>query len=119
MRKLRRLRPSPALVLAFVALFVVLSGAAVALPGKKSVDKNDLKKNVVKSKNIKNNQVKGADVDEASLNLAKNPDLISPNAIALVNSDGTVAEGDGIASGNITHPITGVYCFYNLSFDPS
>jgi hypothetical protein len=54
-------RPSPSLVVSCVALIVALAGTAVALPGKKVIDKNDLKKNVVKSKNIKGEQVKRGD----------------------------------------------------------
>jgi hypothetical protein len=51
-------RPSPALIVAVIALAVALGGSAVALPGKGSVDKNDLEKNAVVSKAIKKNAVK-------------------------------------------------------------
>jgi hypothetical protein len=50
-------RPSPSLVISIAALVVALAGTAVALPGKKLIDKNDLKKNVVKTKTIKNSAV--------------------------------------------------------------
>jgi len=64
-------------VVGYVALFMMLGGAAYALPGKNVVDKNDLKKNVVKTKNVKNgaittdklaaNAATGAKVAEESL----------------------------------------------------
>jgi hypothetical protein len=76
-QKLMRRRPSPAMVVAFVALVAALGGSAVALPGKNKVDKNDIKKNAVGAKQIKtgavagseakNDSLTGADVDESSL----------------------------------------------------
>jgi len=66
MRVLKR-RPSGAMLVAFLALAVAIGGTASALPGKKSIDKNDLKKNVVKSSNVKNNVLTGDDVNEAAL----------------------------------------------------
>jgi len=44
-------------LIALIALFVVLGGSAVALPGTKSVEKNDLKKGAVTKKAIKKNAV--------------------------------------------------------------
>jgi hypothetical protein len=67
MRKLRRFRPSPALVLAAIALFAAIGGVAVALPGHNSVKSDDIKNNNVKSVDLQNNNVKGADVRESSL----------------------------------------------------
>jgi hypothetical protein len=60
-------RPSPALIVAIIALVAALAGTAVALPGKNTVKSNDIAKNAVGSSDIKNNKVKGADVNEASL----------------------------------------------------
>jgi hypothetical protein len=80
-------RPSPALAVAFVALVAALSGTAVALPGKNTVDSGDIKKNAVRSADIKNggatsadlrndgmtstdvrdNTLTGTDIDESSL----------------------------------------------------
>jgi hypothetical protein len=57
-----RPRPSVGTILGVIALVFALTGAASALPGKKSVDKNDLAKNVVRSKNIKNGAVKDVDL---------------------------------------------------------
>ncbi len=52
MRKLSNLRPSPALIVAMAALLVAMSGAAIALPGKGSVGKNDIKNGAVTAKKI-------------------------------------------------------------------
>jgi hypothetical protein len=57
-RETPRRRPPATLVVALVALSAALAGSAVALPGKGSVDKNDLEKNAVVSKAIKKNAVK-------------------------------------------------------------
>jgi hypothetical protein len=78
MGKLRRYRPSASLVISIIALFVALTGGAVALQGKNSVDSGDIKKNGVKSSDIKspngvksgdvaNDKLSGDDIDESSL----------------------------------------------------
>jgi hypothetical protein len=60
--------PSPAMIVALVALFVALAGAAyaVTLP-KNSVKAKQIAKNAVRSKEIKNDQVKGVDVRNGGL----------------------------------------------------
>jgi hypothetical protein len=60
-------RPTPALIVAIIALVAALAGTAVALPGKNTVSSNDIKKNAVRSSDIKNDKVKGVDVKESSL----------------------------------------------------
>jgi hypothetical protein len=67
MRNLIRSRPSPAMVLSFVALLAALSGTAIALPGKNSVQSNDIKKNAVTSSKIKKSAVQSSDVKNSSL----------------------------------------------------
>jgi hypothetical protein len=69
MKLLRRLRPSPAMVVACIALTVALGGtsySAIMLP-KNSVGTKQLKKNAVTSPKVKNNALTGADVNEATL----------------------------------------------------
>ena len=51
-KRLNRL-PSGAMLVAMVALVAALVGTASALPGRNSVDRNDLRRSVVKTKNIK------------------------------------------------------------------
>src|SRR5262245_12752383 len=79
MSRLSRFRrlPSPAAVIAIVALVFAVSGVAVALPGKNSVGTKDIKKNAVTAAKVKdgaittakigNDAVTGAKVDEATL----------------------------------------------------
>ena len=55
-------RPSPAMAVAFVALLAALSGTAVALPDKNTVDSGDIKNGVVKSEDIKNGGVGSKDI---------------------------------------------------------
>jgi hypothetical protein len=69
MRAILHHRPSPAMVVACIALAVALGGtsyAAIKLPAK-SVGTKQLKKNAVTSPKVKNNALTGADVLESSL----------------------------------------------------
>ena len=105
LKKLKTL-PSPALVIAFIALVAALGGAsAVALPGKNTVAADDIKKNAVGASEIKANAVRssevrsnaigssevransltGADIDESTLNVGggggpTGPSIVSFNA---------------------------------------
>jgi hypothetical protein len=77
MKQVRGMRPSPALVVAMIALVAAMSGAAVALPGKSSVNSGDIKDggvkakdikdDAVRSKHIKGKSVKGSDVQDDAL----------------------------------------------------
>ena len=97
-RGTRRRLPSPSLVVSCVALIVALAGTAVALPGKKVIDKNDLKKNVVKSKNIKGEQVKRGDQARDQ-----------QTDWAVFNANGTIAAQSGGISLEEHTPGTGGY----------
>ena len=83
MKQLARLRPSPAMVVACIALTVALGGTSVAaiqaLP-KNSVGTKQLKRNAVTSPKVKNNAITGADVNEGSL--AKVPSAASADSAA-------------------------------------
>jgi hypothetical protein len=57
-----KLRVRPGTVIAVIALFAAMSGAAIALPGRNSVDSGDIKPNGVRSSDIKNRNVKNADL---------------------------------------------------------
>jgi hypothetical protein len=113
-------RPSPALVVAFLALLVALGGTASALSGKNSIDNNDLKKNSVDSANIAKNQAKGDDVLESSLSEVPSADNGS-QGYALISQAGLVTSPPAalnITSANVTNPSAGVYCFNGLAFTP-
>jgi hypothetical protein len=60
-------RPSPAMAVAFIALLAALSGTAVALPSKNTVDSGDLKRGAVKRADIARNAVNSAKVKNGSL----------------------------------------------------
>ena len=67
MRKLFARRPSPAMVVAFVALLAAVGGTAAALPGKNTVDSGDIRKGAVKRSDIARNAVNGRKVANGSI----------------------------------------------------
>src|SRR5919112_3597058 len=97
-------RPSPAMAVAFVALLAALSGTAIALPGKNTIDKNDLRKNAVRGKNIVKNAVTGKKVKNSSLTGAdaKNDSLtgsdVNESTLAKVPSAGTADLASALAA---------------------
>jgi hypothetical protein len=115
-------RPSPALVVAMLALLVALGGTATGLPGKNRIDKNDLRKRVVGPIHVKKNAVKPFQLAPKAVshfNLADN--TIAARAYAYVNSNATVndeAPSFGITSANVTTNGTGIYCINGLGFTP-
>lgn len=59
----RSTRPSPALIVAMVALVAAVSGTAIALPGRNSVKSNDIAKHAVKGRDIAKQAVKPPKLD--------------------------------------------------------
>lgn len=122
MRNLRRLAPSPAMVVALVALFVALgSGAYAAVElGKNTVGtaqlkpgavrSGDLAANAVVSSRIKNGQVLTQDLRAGAVTREK---LAATERVqwAVVKSDGTVvrSSGDLAADPAVTRASTGRY----------
>jgi hypothetical protein len=110
---LARHRPSPAMALAFVALLAALSGTAVALPGKNTVDSGDIKNGQVKTKDIRNNAVTtkkvknnnlrsidvrnnsltGADINEGSLGQVPSANSANTAGTANIANSLTAPEG--------------------------
>jgi len=66
-----RLRPTPAAVIAVVALVFAVSGVAVALPGKNSVATKDIKKNAVTAAKIKNGSVTEPKLGDGAVSTGK------------------------------------------------
>jgi hypothetical protein len=64
-------RPSPAMAVAFIALLAALSGTAVALPGKNTVDSGDIKKGAVKAADIAKNAVTRPKIRNGAVNSPK------------------------------------------------
>lgn len=70
MHRFLKRRPTPAVAVAFTALFVALSGLAVAgpsLPGTGRVHSDDIHNGQVRTADIRNNEVRGADVRTGTL----------------------------------------------------
>jgi hypothetical protein len=66
-REARDRRPTAALIVAMIALVAAMSGAAMALPGKNSVNSGDIKDATVKNKDIKRDAVRSKHVKGRSL----------------------------------------------------
>ena len=101
MKNLRLKLPSPAMVVAIVALVFALAGAAVALPGRNSVTSNDIKPG-----NVKNTDIRAAAVDPFKTDVMKSSvlnttvsttsdtpvDLGGPNVTVKVPKGGLVGD---------------------------
>ena len=106
MKHLRRLTPSPAMVVACIALTIALGGtsyAAIKLP-KNSVGAKQLKTNAVTSPKVKNNAMTGADVNEATLgtvpsatNATNATTAANANTLDNIDSTGFVRPGSAEA----------------------
>ena len=83
-------RPSPSFVISCIALFVALSASAIALPGKNTVESDDIKPDVVTSQDLAQDSVTFSEL----ANDAVNSSAILDGA---VNSDqlGLVEEIEG------------------------
>ena len=95
--------------IAYVALFIVLGGTAVALPGKGSVTSNDIAKKAVKSKsiakkavkskNIANQAVKSKKLADGAVEAAKIAggavDREAANGAVTANKSSGLVQGDG------------------------
>jgi hypothetical protein len=72
MKELARRRPSPALIISFIALAVAITGTASALEGANSVRSDDIARNAVKSPDIAPNAVNSS---ELAGNAVKSPEV--------------------------------------------
>ena len=106
MRRLLSTRPSASMAVAFVALLAALSGTAVALPGKNTVDSGDIKKgnvknsdlgrNAVTSGKVKNNTLTGSDINESKL--GKVPSATSADTAATAANAANAVNANRAAS---------------------
>lgn len=97
---LARRRPSPAMAVAFLALLAALSGTAIALPGRNSVDSGDIKRGAVKRGDLGANAVTGAKVRNNSLNSADIEGLTGDDVANGGLSGEDVANG-GLSGGDV------------------
>jgi hypothetical protein len=111
-----------ALLVALAAFAVALSTGALGLPGKGSIDRNDLKRNTVKSKHVRDGQIRLRDLSpdvRAALAFEPQASAPGPRAFALVLGPGDVDEAvsQGIADSNISVN-NGAFCIRGIGFDP-
>ena len=66
MRRFRRFKPSPAMAVACLALFMSLGGVSYGL-ATGSIDSREIKNNTIRTQDLRNNQVRGRDVRNSSL----------------------------------------------------
>jgi hypothetical protein len=101
--------PSPAMVVAIIALIVGLGSGAYAA-------KIKLGKNVVKTKNIKNEAVTEAKIAKGAVTESRLAASVrgQAQAWAEVAPSGAVTRSRGLTASNITHQGNGFYCFPNV-----
>src|SRR5688572_20359613 len=80
-------RPSPAMIVAFVALCVALAGTASALPGKSRVKKDDIARAAVRAQHIYSKAVRSKHIRARNVTRSKiarraiNSDLVGQDAL--------------------------------------
>jgi hypothetical protein len=67
MNRIKTLRPTPALIVAMIALVAAMSGAAVALPGQNTVTSNDIANGAVTTQKIAKGAVGSQQIEGASV----------------------------------------------------
>src|SRR5215207_5359811 len=90
MSRILKRRPSPSMIVAFVALCVALAGTASALPGKNRVKKDDIARAAVRAKHIYSNAVRTKHIRSRNVTRSK----IARRAISseLVGQDALTGE---------------------------
>lgn len=110
----RKLRPSPAMAVALLALFVSLSGNAVALQGRLSIDHNDLRPHVVHRGKIHDGAVNSAKLSRGAVRASDLARVLMVSQSVTVppnNQDQTAAfcpEGSKRISGGAESGVFGV-----------
>ena len=87
MQRIMKRRPSPAMVVAFVALGVAMAGTASALPGKNRVRKDDIGRAAVRTQHIYKNAVRSKHIRARNVTRSKisrraiNSELVGQDAL--------------------------------------
>ena len=71
MSRILRRRPSPSMIVAFVALSVALAGTATALPGRARVKKDDISRAAVRSVHIKSRAIQSKHIKSRAVTRSK------------------------------------------------
>lgn len=107
-------RPSPALIVAFAALFVALTGTAFAAVAANSILSKHIKDGEVRRPDIRNGAVNSAKVADASIGVVDLAPAARPAPQpmwAVVQTDGSLARG----SAGVTSVYSGA-SFYTVTF---
>lgn len=103
MKWFKTLRPTPALLVAMVALVAAMSGAAIALPGKGTVSTNDIKKGAITKKLIAKGAVGSQQIIGKSIKGNRIKDAgIKAKQIADATITGKQVADDGLSDKNIS-----------------
>jgi hypothetical protein len=104
MTRIRSFRPSPAMIVALVALSVALAGTASALPGRNrvkrddiargAVQSSDIRKNAIRTRHIKSRQVTRSKIAKRSIDSALVADDSLTGDDILESSLATVPDAD-------------------------
>jgi hypothetical protein len=99
MSKLRLSIPTPAMIVACIALLASLSGTAIALPGKKTLDSNDFPTGVVRSSAIRNKGIATADLKDGIITVNK----VAPQGIATFALANNAVTNPKLGTGAVTN----------------
>ena len=66
MKSLARLRPTPALVISLIALFVSLGGVSYGV-ATGYIDCREIKNNTIRTKDLRNNEIRGLDIRNSTI----------------------------------------------------
>ncbi len=97
MRRILKRRPSPAMVVALIALFVAMGGVSYGV-ATGSIDGREIKNNTVKSGDLRNNDIRGKDIRTSTIggsdvasNTLKGADIDEPSlALDVVKGFATI-----------------------------
>ena len=102
-KRFHRLRPSPAMVIAVIALFVSLGGVSygVATIGTRQIKNNsvrssDIRNRTIRNRDVRHNTLTGSRIRESTLGTV--PTSTGLSHFAVVNSAGIVARARGLSS---------------------
>ena len=131
-------RPSPAMIVALLALCVALGGSAYAA---NQINGKNIRNGTITGKKLHDRTITSRQISRSTVRALKDrrglrgprgfkgskgdkgPAGASGTALAgyaRVNGSGTVdtMRASGISQSNMSHTITGIYCFVNLAFTP-
>ena len=121
-------RVGSAHLLAVIALVMAVTGTAIALPGRNSVNGQDIKNSAIKSLDVRDNNLRGTDVKESTLGTVPSAEVANNLLWAVVSNPAgagnaslarsgqtgtTVAESGGAVQVNFGRAVSG--CAWNAT----